>query len=110
MSSIYPTSLDAFNNPTSTSNLNSSGVEHHLQHSDANDAIEAIETRIGIIGSANVDSIDYQLTQLQPKLVFTGAPSTATSDGVAGTIIVTGGFMYICIATNSWVRSTATAW
>jgi hypothetical protein len=42
----YPTSLDNFTNPTSGNNLNS--PSHSQQHSDANDAIEALEAKVGI--------------------------------------------------------------
>ena len=110
MSSLYPDSLDAFNNPTVNSNLNSPGFEHNLQHSDANDAIEALERRVGIIDSADAFSVDYQLKQFQSKVTFTGAPVTATSTGTAGTLIVEGGYLYACIATNSWVRTAVAAW
>lgn len=110
MSTLFPTTIDTFNNPTETSNLNSVGVEHNLQHSDANDAIEALEAKIGINSSADVNSIDYKIRQLQPMLLYTGAPASASSAGTTGTIIVEGGYMYICVATNTWVRSTVASW
>lgn len=46
MASNYPTSLDSFNNPQGTDSLNS--PSHSLQHSDINDAVEAIEAKLGI--------------------------------------------------------------
>jgi hypothetical protein len=36
------------------------------------------------------------------------APATATSTGVLGTIIVTAGAIYVCSATNTWVRAVLT--
>ena len=42
----YPTSLDNFTNPSATSSLDS--PSHSLQHSDANDALEALEEKVGI--------------------------------------------------------------
>lgn len=42
----YPTSLDTFTNPTSSSLLTS--PSHAGQHSDINDAIEALETKVAI--------------------------------------------------------------
>lgn len=110
MSTIFPANLDAFNNPTTSSNLNSPGVEHNLQHSDANDAIEAIETKLGVNNSTDVNSVDYKLRQLQSKFVTTGAPASATATGTAGTIIVTGGYLYVCTDTNTWVRAVCGAW
>ena len=46
MASTFPTSLDTFTNPTSTSLLTS--PSHAQQHSDINDAVEALETKVAI--------------------------------------------------------------
>lgn len=48
MPSQYPSSLDNLINPTANDTLNSNTVPHHQQHSDLNDAVEAIQTVIGI--------------------------------------------------------------
>jgi hypothetical protein len=42
----YPTSLDTFTNPTATSLLTS--PSHAQQHSDINDAVEALQTKVAI--------------------------------------------------------------
>jgi hypothetical protein len=42
----FPTSLDTFTNPTATSLLTS--PSHAQQHSDINDAVEALETKVAI--------------------------------------------------------------
>ena len=41
----YPTALDAFTNPTGSDRLSS--PSHSSQHADVNDAVEAIEARLG---------------------------------------------------------------
>ena len=46
MASTYPTSLDAFTNPTSSDLLTS--PSHSQQHSDINDAMEAVQTKLAI--------------------------------------------------------------
>ena len=46
MASTYPTTLDAFTNPTTSSLLTS--PSHAQQHSDINDAVEALETKVAI--------------------------------------------------------------
>lgn len=56
---LFPTSLDLLTNPTATSDTNL--VSHADQHSNANDAIEALETKVGINNSAVATSIDYLL-------------------------------------------------
>jgi hypothetical protein len=55
----FPTSLDTLTNPTGTDKV--SVVDHASQHSDVNDAVEALETKLGIDNSAVVTSIDYIL-------------------------------------------------
>jgi hypothetical protein len=49
----FPTSLDNFTNPTSANTLDS--PSHSVQHSDINDAVEAIEAKIGV-GSSTAGS------------------------------------------------------
>lgn len=47
MATNYPASLDSFNNPTGSDKLNAVSVTHSQQHANANDAIEAIEAKLG---------------------------------------------------------------
>lgn len=56
----FPTSLDTLTNPTSSDTL--AEVTHSDQHADANDAIEALEAKVGIDSSAVASSLDYKLT------------------------------------------------
>jgi len=48
MPTNYPHSLDILINPTASDSLNSTTVPHAQQHSDLNDAVEAIQTIVGI--------------------------------------------------------------
>ena len=48
MPSQYPTALDNLINPTANDTLNSITVPHHSQHANANDALEAIQTVLGV--------------------------------------------------------------
>jgi hypothetical protein len=48
MATQYPSGLDDFVNPTASDALNSTTVPHAKQHSDLNDAVEAIQTVMGI--------------------------------------------------------------
>lgn len=65
MSTTFPTSLDSLTNPTPTSNM--SVVLHSDQHINANDAIEALETKVWITNSTDVSSLDYMKTRLTTK-------------------------------------------
>lgn len=55
----FPTSLDSLTNPNATDKVTS--PSHADQHSNANDAIEALEAKVGINGSAVTTSHDYKL-------------------------------------------------
>jgi hypothetical protein len=68
MSTSFPTSLDALTNPASTDAMDAAGVEHDIQHADANDAIEALEAKVGVDGSAVATSHDYKITKIVTKL------------------------------------------
>ncbi len=56
----FPTSLDSLTNPTSSDTLNS--PDHAAQHSNANDAVEALEAKVGADSSAVTTSHDYKLS------------------------------------------------
>jgi hypothetical protein len=60
MGTNFPTSLDALTNPTGSSALTS--PDHATQHADANDAIEALQSKVGVNGSAVTSSLDYKVT------------------------------------------------
>lgn len=60
MATNFPTGLDALTNPTGSSSLTS--PDHAGQHTDANDAIEALQAKVGINGSAVTTSLDYRVT------------------------------------------------
>lgn len=68
MATGFPTSLDSFTNPNhATDNLDSTGVEHDLEHANANDAIAALEAKVGITNSAVTTSLDYLVKHSTPK-------------------------------------------
>lgn len=59
----FPTSLDNFTNPSgSTDRMNAVSVPHAQQHADLNDAVEALEAKVGVDGSAVATSLDYKVS------------------------------------------------
>lgn len=60
----FPVSLDQFNNPTSSTKTNARGFDHAEQHTNANDAIEALQSKIGIDQSLDEESIDFKIRRL----------------------------------------------
>jgi hypothetical protein len=70
MATSFPTSKDNFANPQGTDSVKL--VSHSAQHANANDAIEALETKVGVDGSTDPVSLEYRLTNYQPaKISFT---------------------------------------
>jgi hypothetical protein len=59
----FPTSLDALTNPTSADTLDSATVPHATQHANANDAIEALQAKVGVDSSAVTTSLDYKVSK-----------------------------------------------
>jgi len=48
MATSFPSSLDSFTNPSATDALDSVSVPHADQHADLNDAMEAVQAKLGV--------------------------------------------------------------
>ena len=64
MATQFPDSLDDFSNPSATDEL----TGHAELHSNINDAIEAIQTKVGVDGSEDANSLDYKVTTLEESI------------------------------------------
>jgi len=80
MATTFPTSLDVLNNPQGTDSVQA--VPHAAQHADANDAIEALQSKVGIDGSTDPNSLDKRVATLENQSVDT----EAIQDIVAGVL------------------------
>jgi hypothetical protein len=67
----FPASLDSFTNPASNSSV--ANPSHAQQHADANDAIEALQAKVGADNSAVTTSLDYRVRTLENASVDTEA-------------------------------------
>jgi hypothetical protein len=63
MATNFPASLDTLTNPTSSDSLSS--PSHSAQHANVNDAIEALQAKVGVDSSAVTTSLDYKVAQLE---------------------------------------------
>jgi hypothetical protein len=61
----FPTSLDVFTDPSASDQLNL--PSHSGQHTDLNNAVEALEAKVGADGSAVTTSHDYKIAQLEAR-------------------------------------------
>ena len=57
----FPVSLDSFPTITPTTNEDDTGFEHDLIHNWVMTAIAALQTKVGVDGSADVDSLDFKV-------------------------------------------------
>lgn len=83
MATSFPGSLDTLTNPTSGDSLSS--PSHSGQHANANDAIEALQAKVGVDGSAVATSIDYKLNNTVATLTGT---QTLTNKTLGAGILV----------------------
>ena len=79
MATNYPNSLDSLTNPATTDPVNN--PSHAIQHANANDAIEALQAKVGTDNSAVTTSIDYRVRQLELN------PVTATANKIEQTVV-----------------------
>lgn len=85
MATSFPTSLDELVNPQSTDSVKE--VSHAAQHSNANDAIEALQQKIGVDGSAVATSIDYKLNNVMATKTYVDGAVGSLSNSTAQTYI-----------------------
>ena len=78
MATDFPTGLDSLTNPAGTNKLNS--PSHASQHTNSNDAIEAIEAKVGINSSAVATSIDYKIGRAPFVVKRQGGTATDWAD------------------------------
>jgi hypothetical protein len=91
MATNFPNSLDNLTNPASTDPIDN--PSHSQQHTNANDAIEALEAKVGVNGSANTTSLDYRVSQLEVNPTYTNemaqdAVATAFAGGDQSSVTV----------------------
>lgn len=68
-------------------------------------------TQLAYLSRTGNMSILGSVTPAQYKLsALNTAPSSSTDTGELGEIRITAGYIYVCIATNTWVRTALTTW
>jgi hypothetical protein len=78
MAITFPTTLDSLTNPSASDPMTS--PSHATQHANANDAIEALEAKVGINSSTVKTSFDYRLTSLGYNVMNYGAVGDGSND------------------------------
>jgi hypothetical protein len=115
MSTNFSTSLDSFTNPGPNDAMNASpALDHDVQHANENDAITALETKVGIDGSAVTGSLDYKSKNGSFIRKTAAATTTSLANGAtdsAETLTIGKGCMLVKITVTcaAWVRIYASA-
>lgn len=97
MTTQFPSGLDSYAAVPQNQNT---AVRHRTRHQDVEDAIEAIEAKVGVDDSAVASSLDYRVAQLednQPTAIafaFTPTVSFAVPGDLAVVYTVQSGFGY----------------
>lgn len=90
MSTLFPTTLDTFTDPTGTQATNATNPTHSGIHSNANDAIAALEAKVGVNGSAVTTTLDYKLSLVTNNGVVRNTSSLPATAGAGETTVLTG--------------------
>ena len=69
MATNFPTSLDNLTNPAGSDPVNN--PSHATQHANINDAIEVLETKVGVNNSTVTSSLDYRVRSLETTPTYT---------------------------------------
>jgi hypothetical protein len=96
MATNYPASIDNFVNPAGTATLNS--PDHAGQHTDINDAVEAIETELGTLPKGSKASVKARLDDVDTALALVG--SAARPLNLDGAYLSGSGLVLSGIASN----------
>lgn len=104
----YPGAIDAFVNPDgATDNLDD--PPHDSQHSDANDAIEAVETELGINPRGSFADVRARLDDLALRGALGYAEVTANQSGITTLTDLTGLSVAVNVAAGRRIRITGHA-
>jgi hypothetical protein len=98
MSSAFPTSLDMFSDPTSTTRTDT-GIPHGALHALVNDAIAALEAKVGINSSAVTSSHDYKIAAIVASLASLAGTSLLYGTGAPGSGLGVDGNFYLNTST-----------
>jgi len=105
MATNYPVSLDNLVNPTATDTLNSNTVPHHLQHANANDAIEALQTVLGVSPAGShltvKDRIIAAEQSISTQSILNGLTDVTISSAATGNILRYNGSQWVNYSENN---------
>ena len=108
MATNFPTSLDSLTNPTSSDSLNS--PSHSAQHANVNDAVEALQVKVGADSSAVTSSLDYKVAQLEADVAgFTSGKILQVVNATHSTQVLVSSTTYGATGLTASITPSATS-
>jgi len=77
----FPATIDSFQNPGAATTMDAAGFEHDAQHANANDALSALQAKVGVNSSTDPSSLDYMVGQMVALLLAPNAAVKLVSSG-----------------------------
>lgn len=103
----YPAALDNFVNPSVNDRLDSVTVPHHQQHSDLNDAVEAIQTVIGLNPAGGHLTVKDRIASIESNVsnisVLNGLTDVTISSVTTGQVLRYNGSAWVNYAEENLV-------
>jgi hypothetical protein len=107
MATNYPNQLDVLINPSATDKLNSVTVPHHEQHSNLNDAVEALQTTLGLSPAGShltvKDRIIAAESNISTQSVLNGMTDVTIDSAASGQVLRYNGSQWINYAESNLV-------
>lgn len=97
MAISFPANIDVLVNPQPLDSVEV--IPHAQQHADANDAIEALEQKVGADNSSNPNSLDYKVRSLENNYL-----NTEAIEDLAAGLLTTGTHNNITVAYDDVAR------
>lgn len=101
MSTNYPNNIDSFINPSGSNYLNGPpGTTHADQHTNINDSMFALQTRVGVSASTVPNTIDFELHNTASGHNHDGINSRLINLSTSGSASGSGYFPYFSLTTS----------
>ena len=97
MATNFPADIDVLVNPQPSDSVEI--VPHAAQHANANDAIEALETKVGKTNDTNPNSLDFKVRTLETNIL-----DTEEVEDLVGDLLTTGTHTNITVAYDDVAR------
>lgn len=91
--------------------FNENGADRDLRvEGDTDVNLLTVDAGLDMVGIGAIPATKFDVNADSIRIRTAQTPATAGATGVQGEIAWDAGFLYVCVATNSWVRAVTAAW